>query len=86
MFGLGMHQASALASYASRWLGVENVQAFRARFPNVYWMGDHLTYDGRVTSLYEKGGQPMADLVLVCTRDTDQAVVAQVWMTYLLDA
>lgn len=86
MFGLGMHQASALASYASRWLGAENVRSYRARFPNVFWIGDALSYAGRVTRLHEENGQDKADLELVCTRDSDRAVVVKTWMTFVLDA
>ncbi len=82
MFGLGMQQASALASYAGRWLGEENVRSFWARFPNVFWVGDPLTYDGHVVRLYESGGQKMVDVELICRRDSDDAVIVQAWMTY----
>jgi acyl dehydratase len=86
MFGLGMQQASALASYASRWLGEESVRSFRARFPNVFWVGDPLSYDGNVLKLYESDGRKMVDLELICRRDNDQAIIVQVWMAYDLGA
>ena len=82
MFGLGMHQAGALASYAVRWLGEENARSFHARFRNVFWVGDPLTYSGQVLALREEKGRRFADLELVCTRDSDQAVIVQLWMTF----
>ena len=82
MFGLGMHQASALASYAVRWLGEENARSFHARFRNVFWVGDPLTYSGRVVALREENGRKLTDLELVCTRDSDQAVIVQLWMSF----
>mgnify|MGYP002628175015 CR=1 FL=1 len=85
MFGLGMHQASALASYAVRWLGESRVRSFRARFRNVFWVGDALTYDGHVAALREEDGRRYADLALACTRDSDGAVVVAVTMTFALD-
>ncbi len=86
MFGLSMQQASALASYAGRWLGEENVRSFRARFPNVFWVGDPLTYNGHVTRLYETDGRKLVDVELQCTRDSDSATIVQVWMTFGVDA
>lgn len=85
MFGLGMHQASGLASYAVRWLGEDRVRSFRARFRNVFWVGDALTYDGRITALREQDGQQLADVGLACTRDSDGAVIVEVAMTFALD-
>jgi acyl dehydratase len=85
LFGLGMHQASALASYAGRWLGESNVRTFRARFPNIFWVGDQLSYDGKVVQLREVSGHRYVDAELTCTRASDDAVIVQVWMTYDLD-
>jgi acyl dehydratase len=85
MFGLGMQQASALASYGGRWLGEENVCSFRARFPNVFWVGDPLTYSGHITKLHESGELRKAEVELICRRDSDNAIVVQVWMTYELN-
>ncbi|MEM7124435.1 MAG: MaoC family dehydratase N-terminal domain-containing protein [Pseudomonadota bacterium] len=84
MFGVGMHQAGGLASYAARWLGPQNVRSFRSRFTNVFWVGDPLTYDGKVVALREEDGQRFADLELTCTRDSDDAVIVHVWMTFEL--
>ena len=86
MFGVGMHQAGGLASYAARWLGAPNVRSFRSRFTNVFWVGDPLTYDGKILALRKEDSRRLADLELTCTRDGDDAVIVQVWMTFELDA
>ena len=85
MFGLAMLQVGALSSYAGRWLGVENIRAFGARFPNVFWVGDRLTYDGRISRLYPRDGGTMADLELACCRESDGAAVVEAWMTFRVD-
>ena len=82
LFGLGMHQASALASYAGRWLGESNIRAFRARFPNIFWVGDALCYSGKVVELREINGYRFVDVELTCTRESDGAPIVQTWMTY----
>lgn len=82
LFGLGMHQASVLSSYAAHWFDPSAVRSFRARFKNVYWCGDPLTYNGTVTRKYvdEETGHHMADLALSCTREGGEPIV-DVWMT-----
>jgi acyl dehydratase len=84
LFGLGMHQAGALASYAVAWLGPLGPRRFKTRFRNVYWIGDPLSYSGKVDRLYEEAGRRRADVVLECTRDSDGAVIADTWMTFEL--
>lgn len=86
MFGVGMHQAGGLASYAARWLGPQNARSFRSRFTSVFWVGDPLTFDGRVMALREEDGRRFADLELTCTRDSDNAPIVQVQMTFEMDA
>lgn len=84
VFGLGMHQASTLSSYGVRWLGETEVQAFKARFKNVYWPGDVLIYDGVLDDVREHNGQKIADVVLHCTRlnpDGSSDPIVDAWMT-----
>jgi acyl dehydratase len=85
-FGYGMQQGSALASYACAWLGEERARSFRARFHEVFWPGDILTYRGSVTALREEDGKHLVDLKLACTRQSDGAAIAQAWMTFDLTA
>ena len=81
VFGLGMQPARALASYAARWLGPENVRAFRARFTNVFWPGDALTYEGVIGRKYEAGGRRFAEVDLRCRQQPGDDVV-EVSMTF----
>jgi acyl dehydratase len=84
VFGLGMHQASTLSSYAVRWLGTSHVKSFKARFRNVYWPGDPLVYGGVISDIREEDGQKVADLTLNCTRTTpggDSDPIVDAWMT-----
>lgn len=77
VFGLGMHQASILVGCAAHWLDVTAVRAFRARFRNVYWPGDEMLYDLKVTQKYvaEKNGHRMAELALSCKRPPGEPLV-----------
>ena len=82
VFGLGMHQASALAAYAAHWLDPAAVRSFRARFRNVYWPGDAMTYDITVARKYRDNetGHCMVELELACTRPSGDHLV-DAWMT-----
>ena len=82
VFGLGMHQASVLASYAAHWLDPAAVRKLRIRFPNVYWPGEEMIYDMKVTCKYidPNTGHRMADLELLCTRPPADPLV-KAWMT-----
>lgn len=86
LIGLGMHQASVLAAYAAHWLDPCAVRSFRARFKNVYWVGDHLRYDMKVARKYMEDAHRKVDLELFCTRppgnpgDPGDPIV-DAWMT-----
>ena len=77
-----MHQASALAAYAAHWLDPAAVRSFRARFLNVYWPGDAMTYDITVARKYrdDETGHCMVDLELACSRPSGDRLV-EAWMT-----
>ena len=75
LFGLGMHQAGGLAAYATRWLGAHRVRSMRIRFPNMFFIGDELSYEGRVTGIEAIDGRRMASLDLQCTRKADEAAI-----------
>lgn len=76
VFSVGMHHAGVLAAYAAHWLGPENVRRFRARFLDVVWPGDVLTYSGTITGIVEEEGGPFIDMELACTRDGTPVVRA----------
>jgi len=86
VFGLGMHQASALAGVAAHWLDPAAVRHFRARFRNVYWPGDRMIYAMQVARKYRdtRTGDRMIDLELRCTRSGDEPLV-EAWMIFNLD-
>ncbi len=80
LFGLGMHQASVLASYAAHWLDPSAVRSFRARFRNIYWVGDRLHYNIKIARKYIEDGHRKVDLELHCTRPPGDPIV-DAWMT-----
>ncbi len=77
-FGLGMYQASLMASYAAHWLPPETVRAYRIRFRDMTWPGDELAYAGTVLSKDEITGR--AEVHLTCARKTG-GLVTESWMT-----
>ena len=86
VFGLGSHQASVLAGYAAHWLDPGAVRSFKARFRNVYWPGEPISYDITVLNKYtdETSGHRMADLSLSCTRNDNEPIV-DAWMSVDFD-
>jgi acyl dehydratase len=82
VFGLGSHQASILAAYAAHWLDPAAVRYYKARFRNVYWPGEPLSYDLNVSRKYKdkESDHRMLDLTLGCTRYGSDPVV-DAWMT-----
>ena len=87
VFGLGSHQASMLAAYAAHWIDSSATRNFRARFRNVFWPGEVLSYEIIVSRKYidEVSGHRMVDLSLYCTRNDNDPVV-DAWMTLDFDA
>jgi len=81
-FGLGSHQASMLAAQAAHWFDPTALRFFKARFRNVFWPGEPLSYDLVITDKYrdDTSGQRMLELALNCTRNGDDPVV-DAWMT-----
>jgi acyl dehydratase len=52
VFGMGMFAAGVMSGFLSSWLGRESVRAFRCRFVDQVWAGEHLTCHCRVTRVY----------------------------------
>lgn len=82
-FSVGMHHAGVLGAYAAHWLGPKNVRAFRARFMDMIWPGDVLTYNGRVIAMSEGNEGPTLDILLECSREG--VTVVRAWATFLMD-
>ncbi len=82
-FAVGMLQAGILSTYATDWLGAENLRRFKVQFREQAWPGDVLTYTGEVVAVREEDGQRFADLELACTRQTG-GVHLKGWATFVL--
>ena len=53
VFGMGMLHAGMLGVELARWVGPDNICAFKVRFTGQVWPGDVLTFSGRVVSLVD---------------------------------
>ncbi len=82
---VGMFQAGVLSSWATGWLGAENVRRYKVRWKEQCWPGDVLTFSGRVARRYEENGEKKVDLDLVCTRQNG-GVAVQGWATFVVPA
>jgi len=82
---IGMLNAGLLATYATDWLGPENIRRFRIRFKEQVWPGDTVTCTGTVVKEYEQDGDNYVDVELTCTRQTG-GVAVQVWATFIQEA
>ncbi|SMC95890.1 MaoC/PaaZ C-terminal domain-containing protein [Lentzea albidocapillata] len=82
-FSVGMWQAGLLGTYATAWLGPENVRGFRIRFRAQVWPGDVLSCVGNVVREYAEDGERRVDVELTCSRQNgDPAVTA--WSTFVV--
>ena len=82
-FSIGLLHVATLASYATQWLGPENVRRLQARFLGLHWPGDRLTYEGGVVSLRETDTGREVDVELTCRRQTSEQTLA-VTMTFAM--
>ena len=80
---VGMFQAGVLSSWATAWLGAENVRKYKVRWKEQCWPGDVLTFSGRVAKRSEENGERRVDLDLVCTRQGG-GVAVQGWATFVV--
>ncbi len=56
VFSVGMLQAGILASFATDWLGADNVRNFGVQFREQVWPGDSLVCTGTVVERAEDSG------------------------------
>ncbi len=69
VFSVGMLQAGILATFATDWLGAENVRRFTVQFREQVWPGDTLVCSGEVVKRYEEDGERKVDVELTCDRE-----------------
>jgi acyl dehydratase len=81
--GIGMFHAGVLATWATDWLGPENVRAFKVRWKEPVWPGDVLTFSGKIVRRYDEGGERRVDLEMVCARQGG-GTAAQAWATFVV--
>jgi len=75
VFSQGMHQAALLATFATDWLGAENVRRFAVRFREQVWPDDVLTCIGVVTAIEERPDGRLVSVDLTATRQTGGVAV-----------
>jgi acyl dehydratase len=81
-FAVGMLQAGVMSTYATDWLGPENLRRLRVQFREQAWPGDVLTYSGSIAAVREENGQRLVDLELACTRQTGGTHL-KAWATFV---
>lgn len=67
--GVGMFHAGIMATWATDWLGAENVRAFKVRWKEPMWPGDVLVFSGRVARRFEDKGERRVEIEIVCARE-----------------
>jgi acyl dehydratase len=83
--GVGMFPAGVLNTWATRWLGAENVRRTRVRWKEQVWPGDVLTCSGKVARRYVERDERRVDVDLVCTRQGGGVAIVG-WATFVVPA
>lgn len=81
---VGMFHAGVLNTWATNWLGPENVRRTKVRWKAQAWPGDVLECSGKVVRTYEEDGERKVDLELLCRRQQDGRPVVEGWMTFVV--
>lgn len=77
VFSQGMHQSALLATFATDWLGPENLRRFQVRFREQVWPDDVLTCTGEVDGVAEQeDGSRLVTVRLSCTRQTGAVAIS----------
>ncbi|CAN5150586.1 dihydroxy-acid dehydratase [soil metagenome] len=77
VFSQGMHQSALLATFATDWLGAENVRRFQVRFREQVWPDDVLTCSGTVDTVVEnEDGSSLVTVSLACARQTGAVAIS----------
>jgi acyl dehydratase len=81
--GVGMFHAGVMATWATDWLGPENVRGFKVRWKEPVWPGDVLSITGRLAKRTENDGERRVEVEIVCTRQTG-GVAAQATAVFVV--
>jgi acyl dehydratase len=79
----GMFGAGVMGTYASDWLGPENVRRFKVQFREAALPRDVITYTGIVMAKRETGGERFVDIEMEATRQTGGVFVLG-WATFVV--
>lgn len=79
---VGMFTAGVATSWATDWLGPDNVRRTRIRWLKPAFPGTTLTISGQVEQVYEQDGEQKLDLLITAVDDAGDPAV-QVWMTFV---
>jgi acyl dehydratase len=90
VFSVGMLQAGILASYATDWLGADNVRNFGVQFREQVWPGDSLVCKGTVVARIDpsegaNGDERTVNLELVVER-VGGGTAIKGWATFVVPA
>jgi acyl dehydratase len=86
VFSQGMHQSALLATFATDWLGAENLRRFQVRFREQVWPDDVLTCTGTIDAVVEQpDGGHLVTVSLTGSRHTG-AVAISGWADFLIPA
>ena len=85
VFSVGMLQAGILATFATDWLGADNVRKFGVQFREQVWPGDQLTCTGKVIerSVAGAGNERTVDLELIVDR-VGGGTAIKGWATFVV--
>jgi acyl dehydratase len=81
--GIGMYHAGVLSTWATHWLGPQNIRSIKLRWKQSVWPGDTLSCGGKITRKYEENGEKRVDLELFCTNQNDEITV-QAWASFVV--
>jgi acyl dehydratase len=82
---VGMFTAGVMTTWATDWLGADNVRRTRMRWKKPLFPGAVLTVSGAVIREYVEDGDRKVDVELAVT-DADGDVAVQGWMTFVVPA
>ncbi|MHB8509223.1 MAG: MaoC family dehydratase [Candidatus Dormibacteria bacterium] len=83
VISVGMLQAAVMGSFATAWLGAENIRHIKARFKEVVFPGDVLTFTGSVVGKRESPEGLIVEIEMLGTRQSG-GVAVQGWATFNL--
>jgi acyl dehydratase len=81
--GVGMLHAGVMATWATDWLGADNVRRFKVRWKEPVWPGDVLVFSGRVLRRFEEKSERRVEIEVLCTREGG-GVAAQATATFVV--